>query len=117
VAQDLSATWGDAARIVYVHEYYNWTSPGGVRDFVKSNGIPETSGADGIHDEYGLTAVMMLADPRIVRYDERVAAGKATINGVPLAPKEKTIEMGRKIVEFRATVAVEAIKKALAPAK
>jgi hypothetical protein len=29
-------------------------------------------------------------------------------------PKEKTIEMGRKIVEFRANNAVEAIRKAIA---
>jgi creatinine amidohydrolase len=114
VATDLSAKWGNAARIVHVPEYYNWTSPGGVRQFVKDNGIPENPTAEGIHDEYGLTAVMMASDPKIVRYDERVAAGKATINGISIVPKDKTIEMGRKIVEFRATVAVEAIKKALA---
>jgi len=58
--------------------------------------------------------VMMANDPKIVRYDERVAADKATINGIAIAPKEKTIEMGKKIVEFRAGVAVDAIKKALA---
>ena len=114
VAQDLSAKWAGAARIVHVPEYYNWTSAGGVRDFVKKNGIDENATAEGIHDEYGLTAVMMASDPKHVRYDERVAAGKATINGIDITPKEKTIEMGKKIVEFRANVGVEAIKKALA---
>jgi creatinine amidohydrolase/Fe(II)-dependent formamide hydrolase-like protein len=114
VAQDLSAKWGDAARIVHVPEYYNWTGQNSVRTFVNSTlGITENPGADGFHDEYGLTAVMMLSDPRIVRYDERVKAAKATINGISLEPKEKTIEMGRKIVEFRANAAVEAIKKAI----
>ena len=114
VAQELSTKWGGTPRIVHVPEYYNWTSPGGVRQFVNDNGIAENATAEGIHDEYGLTAVMMASDPRIVRYDERVAAGKATINGISIVPKEKTIEMGRKIVEFRANVAAEAIKKALA---
>ena len=114
VAQDLAARWGTTARIHYVPEYYNWTSPGGVRQFVKDNGIPEDAGAEGIHDEYGLTAVMMASDPKIVRFDERVAANKATINGISITPKEKTIEMGKKIVEFRANVGVEAIKKAMA---
>ena len=113
VAQDLSAKWAGAASIYYIPEYYNWTSKGGVRDFVTSNGIPEKINADGIHDEYGLTAVLMAADPKLVRLDERVAANKTTINGVSIVPKEKTIEMGRKIVEFRANVAVEAIKKAI----
>jgi creatinine amidohydrolase/Fe(II)-dependent formamide hydrolase-like protein len=117
VAQELGASWAGAAGIYHIPEYYNWTSKGGVRDFVTSNGIPEKINADGIHDEYGLTAVLMAYDPKLVRYDERVAAGKATINGISLVPKEKVIEMGRKIVEFRANVAVEAIKKAIAAGK
>lgn len=114
VAESLSARWTAAgATIHHIPEYYNWTSRGGVRQFVLDNGIPEKLNADGIHDEYGLTAVMMAADPKLVRLDERLAAGKTTINGVSIVPKEKTIEMGRKIVEFRASTAVEAIKKAI----
>jgi len=113
-AQELSAKWaGSDAKIYHVPEYYNWTGTGGVRDFVVKNGIPEKQ-SEGIHDEYGLSAVMMAFDPKIIRFDERVKAGKATINSISLAPKERTIEMGRKIVEFRANVAVEAIKKAIA---
>jgi creatinine amidohydrolase len=114
VARELSAKWSSGARIHHVPEYYNWTSAGGVRQFVKDNGIDENATADGIHDEYGLTAVMMANDPKIVRFDERVAAGKATINGISITPKDKTIEMGKKIVEFRANTAVDAIKKAIA---
>ena len=113
VAKELASAWAGEATIHHIPEYYNWTSKGGVRDFVTSNGIPEKINADGIHDEYGLTAVMMAADPKHVRLDERVAAGKTTINGVSILPKEKTIEMGRKIVEFRANAAVAAIQKAL----
>jgi creatinine amidohydrolase/Fe(II)-dependent formamide hydrolase-like protein len=116
VAADLGPKWAGAANIYHVPEFYNWTSKGGVRDFVTSNGIPEKINADGIHDEYGLTAVMMAFDPKTVRYDERVKAGKATINGISLVPKDKVIEMGRKIVEFRATVGADAIKKAIAAA-
>ncbi len=114
VAADLGPKWGDAARIVHVPEYYNWTNQGGVRDFVINTlGIPEKQ-SEGVHDEYGLSAVMMAYDPKLIRFDERVAAKKATINSISLEPKAKTIENGRKIVEFRANVAVEAIKKALA---
>lgn len=114
VAADLSAKWGDSARIYHVPEYYNWTSKGGVRDFVNTTlGIPEKQ-SEGVHDEFGLSAVMMAFDPKIIRFDERVKAGKATINSINLVPKDKTIEAGKKIVEFRANVAVEAIKKAMA---
>ncbi len=114
VAQELSAKWGDSPRIVHVPEYYNWTSQGGVRDFVINTlGIPEKQ-SEGIHDEYGLSTVMMAFDPGIVRFDDRVKAKKASINSISLEPKAKAIADGKKIVEFRATVAVEAIKKALA---
>jgi creatinine amidohydrolase len=113
VAESLSAKWSGAASIHHIPEYYNWTSRGGVRQFVLDNGVAEKLDSDGIHDEYGITAVMMAADPRFVRLDERLAAGKTTINGVSIVPKEKTIEMGRRIVEFRANAAVEAIQKAL----
>jgi creatinine amidohydrolase/Fe(II)-dependent formamide hydrolase-like protein len=114
VAEALSAKWaGGGATIHYVPEYYNWTTRGGVRQFVLDSGIPEKLDSDGIHDEYGITAVLMAADPKFVRLDERMAAGKTTINGVSIVPKEKTVEMGRKIVEFRANHAVEAIRKAI----
>lgn len=113
VAKELSAKWAGEAGIYHIPEYYNWTSKGGVREFVVSNGIPEKINADGIHDEYGLTAVMMASDPKLARYDQRQKAGKLTINGIDISAKDKVIEMGRKIVEFRANVAVDAIKKAI----
>ena len=114
VAQELSAKWaGQGAKIYHVPEYYNWTSSGGVRDFVINQlGIPEKQ-SEGIHDEYGLSAVMMAFDPKIIRFDERVSASKATINSIALTPKDKAIENGKKIVEFRATVAVDAIRKVI----
>lgn len=116
-AETLSAKWaGGGATVHHVPEYYNWGTPGGVRQFILDSGIPEKFDADGIHDEYAITAVLMAADPRFVRLDERVAANKATINGVSIVPKEKTIEIGRKVVEFRANHAVEAIRKAIAGA-
>ena len=113
VAQELSAKWAGSPVIVHVPEFYNWTSPGGVRQFVADNGIPEKLNSDGIHDEYGLTAPLMAIDPTLVRLEQRVEAGKTTINGVSIVPKEKTIEMGRKILEFRINNGVAAIKKAI----
>jgi len=93
---------------------YNWASGDySVRDFVQDAGIPEDMGADGIHDEYGLTAVMMAAGPENVRYDQRAAADLLTINGVDISDQEAVAEMGRKIIEFRAKVAVDAIHQVL----
>jgi hypothetical protein len=57
---------------------------------------------------------MMLTDPSTVRWQERVKAGKATIDGVSIADKEKTLQWGRELLEYRSTVTVEAITKAIA---
>jgi hypothetical protein len=56
----------------------------------------------------------MAYDPKSVRLEQRIAAKKTTINGISIVPKEKTIAFGKKVVEWRTNIAVEAIKKALA---
>ena len=45
---------------------------------------------------------------------QRIAAKKFRINGIDLAPAEKTIALGKKIVEFRAEQTVRAISRAVA---
>jgi creatinine amidohydrolase/Fe(II)-dependent formamide hydrolase-like protein len=110
VTEELNTKWKTDARAYYVHEYYDWDA---VRKFVVDSGIPEKLNSDGIHDEYAITAMMMAADPDSVHLDQRIEAKKTTINGVSILPKEKTIEMGKKIVEFRANMAVAGIRKAL----
>ena len=78
-----------------------------------SNGIVDGK-SDGMHDDPIITLNMFIDDPNSVRYDARVKANKATINGVSIADKAKALETGRKIVEMRATNTVAAIKKAIA---
>jgi len=119
VAQELTAKWNGTPGVYHIPEYYNWSQPavpGGptVRQFTTESGIPEKFDSDGIHDDYGLTSVLMAGNPKNVRLEQRIAANKTTINGISIVPKEKTIEFGRKVVEWRANIAVEAIRKALA---
>jgi hypothetical protein len=57
---------------------------------------------------------MMTVDPTSVRMKQRLAAGKFHINGVDLAPAEKTIAWGRRIVDYRADLTVIAIRKSMA---
>jgi creatinine amidohydrolase/Fe(II)-dependent formamide hydrolase-like protein len=64
------------------------------------------------HDEFAITAVLLSIDPKHVRMEERIKAGKFEVNKVNLAPAEKTAEWGRKIIQFRADKTVEAIRKA-----
>ena len=56
----------------------------------------------------------MTVDPVQVRLKQREAKGKASINGVSITPAARTIEHGKRIVDFRATQTVTAIRKAIA---
>ena len=110
VSQELTEQWKGNPGVYHIREYYDWDS---VRKFITDSGIPEKLRSDGIHDEYSATALLMAHDPKLVNFDARVKAGRATINGVNLVPKEKTIEFGKKIANFRADKTVEAIERVL----
>jgi len=60
---------------------------------------------------------MYITDPKSIRYDGRVKAGKASIDGVSLADRAKATAWAKQIVEFRTMQTVEAINKALAARK
>ena len=113
VSLALNAKWaGDpsGARTHFIPEYYNYEEVEKYQGEVL--GIHEK--LEGLHDDYYISSIIMVHDPKAVRMDERIKAGKFSINGVSLAPAEKTIENGRKIVAFRTEKTVAAIKKALA---
>ena len=111
VATDLTKKWaGGKTDVHYIPDYYD--EDDGVAAWLSKQGLKEVD--EGLHDSFMMEAQMMVVDPTTVRMKERLAAGKFRINGVELAPAEKTIEWGRKIVEYRAERTVVAIRKALA---
>jgi creatinine amidohydrolase len=112
VAQKLNAQWSANPVVVHIPEYYDY---GAVGRLLNQLGVTkEGQQGDGLHDDPGITMNMMITDPASVRWEQRLKAGKATINGVSIADKEKTLATARKIVEMRATTTVDAIKKAIA---
>jgi creatinine amidohydrolase len=104
VAAALNEKWkGSGVNAYFVPEYYNYDE---VEKFEQEAlGIHEK--LEGLHDDYYITSIIMVHDPNAVRAPERIKAGKFTINGVDLAPSEKTIENGRKIVQFRTMAAAK----------
>jgi creatinine amidohydrolase/Fe(II)-dependent formamide hydrolase-like protein len=112
VAEKLNTEWNGSPVVAHIPEYYDYNSVG---KFLDQIGVTkEGQPGDGLHDDPGITMNMMVTDPSSVRWEQRVKAGKATINGVSIADKAKALETGRKIVEMRATNTVAAIKKAIA---
>ncbi|MBI3462043.1 MAG: creatininase family protein [Planctomycetes bacterium] len=109
VATELNARWASGpTRVYYVAEYYDYTD---VEKWLAAQGIKEVP--EGFHDGFAITAIMMTVDPGAVRMRERETAGKFSINGVPLAPVQKTIDWGRRIVDYRADATIKAFKQAV----
>ncbi len=105
---------GRPTRFHHVPEFYNHDQ---VRRYIQEElGIPEemeygaSSGSDGIHEELSIASIMSVLDPASIRFDQRVKAGRASINGISLEPLSKTQELGRKLIEFRTKLTVDAIQ-------
>jgi creatinine amidohydrolase/Fe(II)-dependent formamide hydrolase-like protein len=110
VAGKLNEKWaGGKTRVHFIPEYYDYP---GVNKWLKSQGIEQKN--EGHHDNFAITAIMMTVDPTTVRMKQRIAANTFRINGIELAPAEKSIAWGKKIVEMRAEVTVNAIRKSMA---
>ena len=117
VAEELNRTWVDGSTTVYyISEYYEqdkWSY-----NFLKTIGVHQTPDVQsasraGIHSDYHYEAMMAVVDPRTIRTRERVATGAYSINGFDMNPPSKTIENGKKLVEYRANLTVAMIQKAL----
>jgi creatinine amidohydrolase/Fe(II)-dependent formamide hydrolase-like protein len=113
VAEELAAAWrGLDVVVAHIPEYYNY---GEVEAYQRDVlGVDEDPRLEGLHDDYYISTIIMNDNPRHVRLEQRIAAGKASINGISILPVEKAIEHGRKLIEFRTDVTVEAIRNAMA---
>ncbi len=108
VSERLNARWaGGRTRVHFIPEYYDYP---GVQKWLEGQGIKEVD--EGLHDDFAVTAQMMAVDPATVRMKQRIAAGKFRINGIDLAPAEKTIAWGKRIIDFRAETTADAIRRA-----
>jgi creatinine amidohydrolase/Fe(II)-dependent formamide hydrolase-like protein len=133
VADTLNARWAAAnetARVHYLPEYY--TEDRWSYDFLKTQGITQidsTPGRErdarvdtrnGMHDDVYYEAQIAALDPALIRAAQREKAGLLTLHGVNMAPIARTIELGRKLAEYRAGITARAFRASqerLRPAK
>jgi hypothetical protein len=126
VADALNKTWEtDTARVHYLREYYyedQWSY-----DFLKSQGIVQidktppagqaqdrrSDTRNGMHDDIYYEAQIAVQDPKLIRMDQRIKAGLFSLHGVDEAPISKTIEIGKKLAEYRAGITAKAFQKSL----
>lgn len=113
VAATLNERWaGTTSRAHFIREYYTPGWEDTETYTAEVLGVEETS-SDGYHDDIWVTALMMITDPTTVRWDERVEAGLASINGVSIVPLQKTVDLGLRMQDFRAELTVRAIRESI----
>lgn len=121
VTKALNAKWnGRPARVFYIPEYYEedkWSF-----NYLKQLGIlqkPDVQSATryDIHDDYHYESLVAVTNPTLIRPEQRIKAKKFSINGVEIGSVAKMVENGRKLAAYRATITVNAIKKAMATFK
>jgi creatinine amidohydrolase/Fe(II)-dependent formamide hydrolase-like protein len=107
VAVLLNERWGTNAAH-FIPEFYRYAD---VFEFMKTElGIEEPTN-DGAHDDFVITSIMLANDPNTVRWQQRVDRDLATINGLSIADREKTAEIGRRLLKYRVDTTVEAIRR------
>ncbi len=113
VAEELAEAWkSEGVVIAHIPEYYNYSDVEAYQRDVL--GVDEDPRLEGLHDDYYITSIIMNDNPEYVRLQQRIDAGKASINGISILPAAQAIEHGRRLIEFRTDVTVEAIEKAMA---
>lgn len=117
VAKELNAKWnGNPARAYYVTEYYTqdiWSY-----DYLKTLGILQTPDVRSatrwdIHDDYHYESLVALTDPKLIRAEQRLKAKRFSINNVEIGSVARMLENGRKLLDYRAKIAADAITKAI----
>lgn len=112
-AEALNERWsGSGTTAHFVREFYSpgWEETERYTEEVL--GVAETTN-DGYHDDMWVTAFMAVVDPETIRWDQRVDAGLASINGVSLVPLQRIIDLGERIVDFRADYTVQHIRESI----
>jgi creatinine amidohydrolase len=112
VAAALTAKWAGKAVALHIGEYYTYSVV--MKHFEDEGLLPKDRKSDNMHDDPVITLNMFIDDPNSVRYDARVKAGKASIDGVSIADRAKATDFAKKIVAFRTDYTVTAINKAIA---
>ncbi len=115
VARALDQEWGNSGvRIAHISEYYStdmWSF-----DYLKQLGytqLPDepTASRNNIHTDLHYESIMAVIDPSSVRAETRFAKDAYMVHGVKIDSVEELVELGRKLIEYRADITLNAINE------
>jgi creatinine amidohydrolase/Fe(II)-dependent formamide hydrolase-like protein len=110
VADSLNKLWNADPMVLHIQDYYTYNKVG---EYMGKK-IVEDSAGDGLHDDPIITLNMFATDPKSIRYEERVKAKKATINGFSVADRKTNAELAKEIIAYRTQYTIDAINRSIA---
>ena len=111
VADSLNKLWNADPMVLHIQDYYTYNK---VSEQMKGKIPMDSTKNENLHDDPIITLNMFITDPKSIRYEERVKAGKASINGVSVADRQTNARLAREIVAFRVETTVDAIQRSIA---
>ena len=115
VAKALDQEWaGDGVRVAHLPEYYAtdiWSF-----NYLKELGYTQmpdelTAFRNNVHTDLHYESIMAVVDPATVRAGTRFARGGYVVHGVEIGSERELIELGQKLIDYRADITLEAIRK------
>jgi hypothetical protein len=128
VATELNEAWkGEGARVHFIREYYYediWSC-----DFLENelkviqypllrpNGERNCNATrDLYHDDVHYTSIVATTNPEHIRMPQRQAVNLFSINGYELQSMQNVLQIGYRLIDYRADITVRAMKAAVAAA-
>jgi len=110
VADELTNAWsGEDVLIAHIPEYYNYRDVLQYQNEVLGK-VELNKDLDGYHDDYYISSIIMNDSPEHIRLPQRQAVSLDHINSLYIYENEG-LEIGRKLIQFRADATVTAIDK------
>ncbi|HSH75042.1 MAG TPA: hypothetical protein VLA09_05145, partial [Longimicrobiales bacterium] len=72
-----------------------------------------TDRRNGMHTDIYYEAQTAVQDPDLIRARQREATGRLNLHGVDLSPVSRTVELGRRLAEYRAGITARAFRESM----
>ncbi|HIG30017.1 MAG TPA: hypothetical protein EYQ50_20370 [Verrucomicrobiales bacterium] len=111
----LNHLWGeDSTQVHYIADYYRIDNRG--RKLMRNlslNRRPDLAEFPNVHSSFRYEAILTCLFPELIRSSQRMDKNLFHIDQIELSPLKQTVAAGKRFIEYRTEITMQAIRKAL----